>query len=563
MPKDLYKKYYFWVCILTFICLIMSGGYYEICGALVGGALFCLLFWYSNKSKIFFYINDNIFALIVITIAYILSITWAVDKTCAIWGISKIFPVLLYAICVMQLKDKDINSLIFNLPYFAVFLVVISFVLQFVPFLNKQIVINGRFGGTFGYPNSFAVFLLICLWISMWMESKYTPIVKGGILAGIVLSGSRSVFVLTSVVLIFELFYSIRKKKKIWIFLLTILGAVACALILNEIMGFSVVSHISGTVSENRTSTFWGRILYYKDAIPVIIKHPFGLGYLGYYFMQGNFQHGVYTVRWIHNDFLQLLLDIGWIPGIMFFVAVIRSFLSKNIGLMQKGMLAILVVHGMFDFNMEFIAMWLILVTCLDIKAGKEKSIKFAVGSRTIVAVLGAGIVLFSGYMGVVSSAVYLEKYDFVDKIYPGNTFVEMKRLTEADNANEMELHAEKILSHNQYVALAWDAKAKVAYSKGDFEGVINCKEKAIECNRYDIEEYIDYFNMLKAGYMAYLEMGDVYSAKICYETAAGIQSKLDTVKSTTDNLAWKLRDSPELEMPEDYKFFILEGGIL
>ena len=57
-------------------------------------------------------------------------------------------------------------------------------------------------------------------------------------------------------------------------------------------------------------STFLGRILYVQDALPLILKHPFGLGYYGYYFIQQSVQTGVYTVVNAHNELIQILLDV-------------------------------------------------------------------------------------------------------------------------------------------------------------------------------------------------------------------------------------------------------------
>ena len=66
---------------------------------------------------------------------------------------------------------------------------------------------------------------------------------------------------------------------------------------------------------------------------------------------------------------------------------------------------------------------------------------------------------------------------------------------------------------------------------------------------------------MLKNGYSAYIMAGDIYSAEVCYEKAVSIQEKLEALEATTDNMAWKLYNTPKLEMPEEYKQFILQGG--
>ena len=167
------EKYYVILCILTVIYLMMAAGYYEICGATVSVALFCLIIWYSTKEKVFFFVNDTFFALAAISISYMLSCIWAIDKTTATWGIAKFFPILLYAICAMQLSSDNREKLLFNIPYIAAFIVILSLLLQFVPAMKSQIIINGRLGGVFGYPNTFAVFLLISLWISFSVQGKY------------------------------------------------------------------------------------------------------------------------------------------------------------------------------------------------------------------------------------------------------------------------------------------------------------------------------------------------------------------------------------------------------
>lgn len=555
------EKYYVILCILTAIYLMMAAGYYEICGATVSVALFCLFIWYSTKSKVFFFVNDTFCSLAVISVSYLISCIWAVDSSSAIWGIAKFFPILMYTLCVMQLSVDYRHKLLLNIPHIAVVIVGLSLLLQFIPTMKNQIVINGRLGGLFGYPNTFAIFLLISLWISLSIESKYILFIQGIITVGLVLTGSRSVFAIAAVVLIGKLRLSRNEKQKICKLFLIIIVSIILALMLDKIIDLSVVNHVTDTVSVTGTSTFWGRILYYKDALPIILKNPFGLGYLGYYFMQGSFQNGVYSVRWIHNDILQLLLDIGWIPAILFIIAVVRSFFSKNINSIQKGVIAILLVHGLFDFNMEFVAMWFILILCLDLTEGKQKQFVSNKTSKAILLIIGTGLSVFILYIGIVSSAVYLKKFDFASKISPGNIFVEMNELIKADNAEDMDKYADKILSHNQYISLAWSAKAKVAYNQGDFENVFIYKEKAIECNRYDIDEYIDYFDMLNKGYSAYIMAGDIYSAEVCYEKAVSIQEKLEALEATTDNMAWKLYNTPKLEMPEEYKQFILQGG--
>ena len=50
-----------------------------------------------------------------------------------------------------------------------------------------------------------------------------------------------------------------------------------------------------------------------------------------------------------------------------------------------------------------------------------------------------------------------------------------------------------------------------------------------------------------------YLRSGDRDSARICAEKLGHIPDMLESVRQTTDPLAWKIADTPQLELPEEY----------
>ena len=55
-----------------------------------------------------------------------------------------------------------------------------------------------------------------------------------------------------------------------------------------------------------------------------------------YYYLQGSFQTGVYSVLNIHNELMQVLLDVGWIPAALMVMAVVKSFMAKQTGLTKR-----------------------------------------------------------------------------------------------------------------------------------------------------------------------------------------------------------------------------------
>ena len=163
------------------------------------------------------------------------------------------------------------------------------------------------------YSNTYAILLLIVL-ISLFYRNekdsmkKWLPYVEAEIfIAGILWRGSRSVFVLFGIALIILL---TKKRKQLqwkWILVLCIcMVAIACVLIFGLNYDISRLAKLTAS-----SSTLNGRFLYWRDALGQLGHHPAGMGYMGYYFMQPQFQNGNYTIKYVHNDILQFGLDGG------------------------------------------------------------------------------------------------------------------------------------------------------------------------------------------------------------------------------------------------------------
>ena len=74
-------------------------------------------------------------------------------------------------------------------------------------FFEQWVSVAGRLSGFFQYPNTYALFMLICLILVMWRfdykKIDWLDIVYGvAAVFGIIMSGSRTVFVLTAVAVI-------------------------------------------------------------------------------------------------------------------------------------------------------------------------------------------------------------------------------------------------------------------------------------------------------------------------------------------------------------------------
>ncbi len=547
--------------ILFALSFVLVGLYYELCSAIISVCLLLLLLWRAGSRGLSIRLNLAFFAAASASLFYIISCFWGVDPALSLWGGVKYLPVLLFPLAIMQTDADGRSALILDIPKIGAAMTAITFVLQFIPALSSSFSVSGRLAGFFQYPNTFACFLLLGLIVIVTDEfegaKRWTNTICGVVLIfGVLQAGSRAVFVIAVPALIAAILI---KRQKSAVFLS--LGALAGGILLNfaasyaaDVGGSERILEISG-----EASTFLGRILYWKDSLSVIASHPFGMGYLGYYITEGSFQTGVYSVRWVHNDFLQLLLDVGWIPAALAAIAIVKSLFSKRLSARRRVLLLTLLAHCMTDFDLEFVAMYFVLFLCLDFEEGKERLFRT---DPLAVRIPTAAAVLASLYIGTASTLTYAGLDAAASAFYPWNTLSNIELLTEAETTDEMSALAEKILSQNDKVSLAWDAKAQVAYSNGDFGTVITAKREAISLARYSIDEYVDYFEKLAIGVTLYREAGDAESAEICLSEIKSIQTMLDELAEKTDPIAWRLADTPLLEMPQEYEDYLESEGL-
>ena len=132
-----------------------------------------------------------------------------------------------------------------------------------------------------------------------------------------------------------------------------------------------------------------------------------------------------------------------------------------------------------------------------------------------------------------------------------------MEILTESESVEDMEKISDQILVMNPTNSLAVNAKGRVSYSKGNFGDMIRYKLQALEYYRYNLSEYLDYFNMLYVGYQLYIENNDMDSAQICVDHILEIPDMLEEVSKETDPIAYNIDDKPELELPEEYQMIL------
>ena len=483
--------------IIFFISILSVGVFHEFVSCVFSVVLSAFLCYeLVRNKKLCIYLNLTSISIGLIILFFLLSAFWAIDSGMAFIGFLKYLPIPLFLIALSN--KPDAKAKIFEvLPFFAAIVTIISAILMQIKPLENLFSVAGRLSGFFQYPNTFALFLLVTelLLIKKEKFKYYHYIILAILLFGILYSGSRTVFVLLVVSNFFAAFFTKNKVVKFGI-----LGVMCAAIIA---IAAAAALNIGGVLTRFtnisfKESTFVGRILYFYDALPIILKNPFGLGYRGYYYIQQSIQSGLYSVSSVHNDFLQLMLDIGWLPAVCFAAALLKPIFSKHTDNITRIIISVMFLHSCFDFNLQFIAMICLYLLFTDFTAGKR--FELTLPQINIVKVIAASLALLSFYMAIPLTLTNFGIYKSASELYPFNTQNETALLTQIEDYDIAFAKAEKILEQNPYITLAYSIKSRYYFSQGDFGKLIKIKKTTFEKFPFQYPEYEEYCYMLING---------------------------------------------------------------
>ena len=460
-------------------------------------------------------------------------ILWGTDRGMALAGALQFLPLPLFALVLQQREAEKRMQMLRWLPHTAAAMVLLSFLLSRFPACAARFLINGRLAGFFQYPNTFAAYLLAALVVLLHdgracrREKLLLSLI---LLLGLALAQSRAAAVLLVAVLIVSAVYAEGGREKRLLFLAALLFA-----------GAGLFLALSGRLS---FSTFFGRLLYARDALPVIARHPLGLGYTGYYWLQGSFQTGVYSVRHVHNELLQLLLDVGWIPAGLFLWALAEAFRSPTGGICRRLLLAVLCLHALFDFDTQFVSVAFLMLTAASVEPKGTRRLYGAV-----FAALSVPLCLFSIWLGTVSALLAAGRPQDAAGWYPGYTEALIRMLPETENSRSAEA-ADRVLRLNGSAAPAWDLAAEAAFQRGDFDTAIHAKEEAVRLCRYNRLEYLEYRDLLEQVRLRCLGRGDAAGAARCSAKLEALPGRIQAVLDGTSALGRLIDDQPNLSLP-------------
>ena len=533
---------------LLLLCPFLFGCFFPWGSALVSLVLITLLFLLICRGLLCCTYSAPFLAAASIVLFHLGGIFWGTDHGMALVGAIQFLPLPLFIMLIEQYTPGQRLNLLQKIPYTASAMVVLSFILSRIPLLEGWFLVAGRQAGFFQYPNTYAIYLLFALVLVLFGSPLRFRQLPWLILLtfGILLSGSRIVFFL--LLAVFFVFFLTEKSKLSRLNVLVVAVPALLGSILYVLFTGSRESIGRFLTSSLTASEFVGRLLYARDAIPVILRHPLGFGYTGYRWLQGSFQTGVYSVQHVHNELLQLLLDVGWIPAGLFLWALWRGLRSPEGGLCRKILLSVLLFHCLLDFDTQFISVALLLFLVVDTEPKAETPHRFgllAPASLTILAVL-------SLWLGSASFLYYVRKPASALRIYPAYTAALVDLLPDA-SGQQLGSLADRVLHLNQNIALAHDARAEVDSFDGNFSGMYSHKQEAIRLSRYNLAEYLDYFDLLRYTRDLYLQAGDTVSAERCMALIQEIPAMLEAADAQTSSLGRMIHDQPNLTLPPSY----------
>lgn len=537
--------------------LLWSGGYYEYGSVILGVLLsvFLIVFGRGQSEKLS--CENYILFPACLAVMYWISCLYAIDCGMAAVGAAKKSAVLLFALSLAVLKREQRKNIAEKLPELAAALTVLAAVGCAIPAIRPFIIHAGRFGGTIGYANTYALFLLIALLILLDTWEKRAPWLNAALLllflVGLWFSGSRFTWGLAFAALFVCAVY----QKKTRCYALILLGVLAAATVCAGTIFRD--SEAMGRLFTTNLSTLYGRFLYWQDGFALAAKHPFGTGYLGFYYAQNAVQTGVYSVRYVHNDLLQWALDIGWLPAALLLALFIRALCNKKRPMIEKLLLSVMFLHGLMEFDFEHTGMAFIFILLLS--CSEENIIpKFSISRKCCWAasvVIGCVCLYFSVPLCLYASG----QTEAAAACYPIYTDAQLANLSVEKDVARAEKLANTILRQNDMAFLAYDAKAYAAFCDYRFSDMVQYKKKAIERNKFNAEEYTDYLEMLNEVLSYSLENKEETLALQTVQHMQEIPTLIENNKKSVSGLGKKIDDKAAIDLPREVEEEIMRLG--
>lgn len=307
------------------------------------------------------------FVLFLFVLLYGVSCLWAVDVEQALLEAGRVSLLLPWVFLASYLNRGQLVRIYSSLPWVGAGLVTIG--------LLFGLTRDGRLESLLEYANILAIFLLLCLCIGLYRTlqgSRWHLLLLVVNAVGLVLTYSRSVWILALFsYVVFIVMYRLWGKPRYMVYMIGLpLLAVGLSLGLTGQLGavWDRMLTIGWDAAELRV-----RLVYWQDSLELIQSSWWlGLGGGGWNLLQHIHQSEWYYVRYIHNHYIQLVLDVG-VAGLALFLLWVTLFYLRAIKLgvadawtkLVVLMVSVLLIHAGFDFDLSLPWMLFILASLM------------------------------------------------------------------------------------------------------------------------------------------------------------------------------------------------------
>lgn len=490
----------------------------------------------------------------------VLSVFVGIDRGESIYGLIRLFSFLAVRTAVQQIEDSDRYFLLKTIPLLGLFLMTGCLFHDF-PLFHGWVSASGRINGSFQYANTMALFLLIGIISAEHLWGKGKRIVQLVLTAGILGTGSRTAFVLLCCYLIYAFFRYKGKNKHVLLIFLSITGLIwiitALGGNLHSISRFLRLSF--------HASTLQGRLLYWEDAIRMLSKRPLGMGYMGYFYLQQAEQTGVYSVRFVHNEWIQWILDYGILAGIGLVMYLAGQCEPKRMPILNRELLILVAVYSFFDFHLQFFV--IVFIVVLLIPGGNEirrygRREKRKCEKIGLLAGMGISLALcVSNMLGEYYAD--LENYRMAVKWNPISAQYKQELLLQSQDLESAAAYADKLLEENRYLYVAYLIKSNASAQNRQLDTFIENRKRVLRLRKYNVKEYEDYFEILFGWYAEAYQEKNTEEMRVCLEAMKEIQELMAEVKKGISLRAYCIQEKPNLFFKKEYTELIerLEEG--
>jgi len=551
----MYKCFWF----VMYLVILLDGGGFKAHTTFF--VLFLSLLYISNavrtKGYLFVEKRKTVFWQSLILAGGILSVFMGIDRGESIYGFFRMIAILIAGIAFQQMEDGQKTFFFKTIPIMGLMLMA-GCLFQKFPFFEEWVSLSGRINGSFKYSNTMALFLLLGIISAEHLFGRGKRVVQVILALGVLGTGSRTAFVILCGYL---LFVFIKYKGKNKYVLLIFAGFIGLVWLITALGGnlYSINRFLKLSIN---ASTFQGRLLYWEDAVRMLFKRPFGLGYMGYFYLQQAEQTGVYSVRFVHNEWLQWILDYGVLAGMGLGGYLIQGCRQNEISALKKELLGLIAIYCFFDFHLQFFSIIIIVLLLLpraniiwkcDWDVKKNGIWKY--GSMICLSISAC----LCASAGIAEYYADREAYGQAVKWNPLSAQYKQECLLQSKDLDTADAYADQLLEENQYLYAAYLIKSNAAAQNGSLDGFIENRKRALCLRKYKIKEYEDYFEVLLGWYLGAYEGKNMQEREKCLEAMKEIQELITMTKKEISLRAYRIQEKPDLTFNKEYLNLIKE----